>query len=222
MVARTIAAAAFAFLCTIVSAGALELTFRATTGGEATTYAETLKSVPGGFHATVTSASEQSTMEMDSALQTRSWVFRAPREKTEIEALLSGTTISIHGTVKGSPFAAAFDTDGLPWCEYQELSLEGFGSGTAPSMGFVTINRSTMKLVKLKVLRKGPVDILVQGMTVPAVEAVLLIEGVPEFLLRSRLWLRRSDGRYLRLVVPPLGGIGSSTLIELVGEDGSL
>jgi hypothetical protein len=63
---------------------------------------------------------------------------------------------------------------------------------------------------------------VLQGEAVQAVEATLLIAGVPEFLLRSRLWLRQADGRYLRLIVPAFGGIGASTLIELAGETGSL
>jgi predicted nucleotidyltransferase len=60
--------------------------------------------------------------------------------------------------------------------------------------------------VKFSARKKGQAHITFQGETVQAVEAVLPIEGIPEFLLRSRLWLRQTDGRYLRLFVPEFGG----------------
>jgi hypothetical protein len=199
---------------------AIDLTFRATTGDAVTIYTDTVQAVQAGFHADVMSSLEHSTMDMDGNLQTLSWTFKMPSDRTEIEARLSGRTIALRGIFKGSTFAATFDTGGLPWYEYQELSLNDFGAGQEQSLRFVTVDRSSMKLVTFKVQKKGPSEILVQGVSVPAVEAVLLIEGIPEFLLRSRLWLRRTDGRYLRLSVPPLGGIGSSTLVELTGESG--
>jgi hypothetical protein len=218
----TLAAAALGLVLAGVPAGALELAFRVTSGASETTYTEAVHPAPGGYRAVVKSPLEESTMEMDDAFQTLSWTFRVPAEGTDLSAKRTGTAITVSGRFKGRPFEKSFDTGGAPWYEYQELSLAAFGAGSDQGILFATIDRSAMKLVRFRAQKKGPGEIDVQGRKVSAVESVLLIEGIPEFLLRSRLWQRQSDGRYLRLFVPPFGGMGASTLIELAGESGTL
>jgi hypothetical protein len=218
----TPAAAALGLVLACAPAGALELAFRVTSGASETTYTGTVYAVPGGCRAVVKSPLEESTMEMDNAFQTLSWAFRVPADGTELSAKLTGTVIAVRGRFKGRSFAKTFDTGSAPWYQYQELSLDALGSGPAKSILFATIDRAAMKLVGFRARKKGPAEIDLQGRTVRAVESVLLIEGVPEFLLRSQLWQRETDGRYLRLLVPPFGGIGASTLIELAGESGTL
>ena len=218
----TFAAAALGLVVARVPAGALDLTFQVTSGASKTTYAEAVHAVPGGYRAVVKSPLEESTMEMDDSFQTLSWTFRVPADGTDLSAKRTGTAIAVSGRFKGRPLEKTFDTGGAPWYEYQELSLDAFGAGPAQGILFATIDRAAMKLVRFRAQKKGPVEIDIQARKVSAVESVLLIEGIPEFLLRSRLWQRRSDGRYLRLLVPPFGGVGASTLIELAGESGTL
>jgi hypothetical protein len=218
----TLSAAALGLVLARVPAGALELVFRVTSGASETTYTEAVHTVPGGYRAVVKSPLEESTMAMDDAFQTLSWTFRVPGEGTELSAKRTGGAISVSGRFKGRAFEKTFDTGGAPWYEYQELSLDAFGAGTAQGILFATIDRAAMKLVRFRARKTGPVEIDIQGSKVHAVESVLLIEGIPELLLRSRLGQREADGRYLRLLVPPFGGIGSSTLIELAGESGTL
>jgi hypothetical protein len=222
MVAQAVAAAAIGLCCALAQAGALDLQFRATTGTKATDFAESIQSTPSGYHASVTGNLEQSSLELDHALQTLAWAYRVPGEQTELSAGLAGRTIAVHGRFKGKPIDATYDTGGLPWFEYQEISLEKYGTGPSATMQFVTINRSDLKIVRFTVQKKGAGEIVLRGVAIPAMECVLLIDGVPELLLRSRLWLREGDGRYLRLVVPAFAGIGASTIIELVGESGTL
>jgi hypothetical protein len=219
---RIIVVAVLGLACALVPAGALELTFRATTGTTVTDFTETIRAVPGGFRATVKSPLEQSSMEMDGSLQTLAWTFRVPADQTEITARLTGRSIAVSGRFKGKPLETTFDTGGSPWYEYQELALDTFATGPAQSIRFVTIDRLKMKLVRFRARKTGQAQIFLQGKIVQALEAVLFIEGIPELFLRSRLWLRQADGRYLRLIVPPFTGIGASTLIELAAETGSL
>jgi hypothetical protein len=218
----SLAGAALGLVLARTPAGALDLAFRVTSGASETTYSETVHAVPGGYHAVVKSPLEESTMEMDASFQTVSWAFRVPADKTDLSAKRTGTAIAVSGRFKGQHFEKTFDTGGAPWYEYQELSLDAFGTGLVQGILFATIDRAAMKLVRFRAQKKGPVEIEIEGRKVSAVESVLLIEGIPEFLLRSRLWQRRSDGRYLRLLVPPLGGMGAMTLIELAGESGTL
>jgi hypothetical protein len=217
-----LAAAALGVVLARVPAGALELAYRVASGGTETTYTEAVHAVPGGYHAVVKSPLEESTMDLDDAFQTISWTFRVPGEGTELSAKRTGGTISVSGRFKGRPFEKTFDTGGAPWYEYQELSLDAFGAGAAQGILFATIDRAAMKLARFRARKTGPAEIDIRGTKVHAVESVLLIEGIPEILLRSRLWQREVDGRYLRLLVPPFGGIGSATLIELAGESGTL
>jgi hypothetical protein len=218
----TIATAAIGLVLARVPAGALELAFRVTSGASETTYVEAVHTVPGGYHAVVKSQLEESTMEMDNAFQTVSWTFRVPSDGTDLAASLTGAAIRVSGRFKGRPYQKTFDTGGAPWYEYQELSLDAFGAGPAHDVLFATIDRAAMKLVRFRARKNGTAEIEMQGRKVSAVESVLLVEGIPEFLLRSRLWQRQADGRYLRLLVPPFGGMGASTLIELAGESGTL
>jgi hypothetical protein len=218
----TLVAAALGLVLARVPAGALELAFRVTSGASETTYTEAVHRVPGGYRAVVKSPLEESTMEMDDAFQTLFWTFRVPADGTDLSAKRTAAAIAVSGRFKSRPFEKTFDTGGAPWYEYQELSLDAFGTGSAPGIMFATIDRATMKLVRFRAQKKGPAEIDFQGRKVSAVESVLLVEGIPELLLRSRLWQRQSDGRYLRLLVPPFGGVGASTLIELAGESGTL
>jgi hypothetical protein len=218
----TFTAAALGLVLANAPAGALELNFRVTSGASETTYKETVHAVPGGYRAVAKSPLEESTMEMDDPFQTLSWAFRVPADGTDLSAKLTGAVITVRGRFKGRPFEKTFATGGAPWYQYQELSLDAFGCGPAKGILFATIDRAAMKLVRFSAQKKGPAEIDLRGRSVRAVESALLIEGVPEFLLRSRLWQREADGRYLRLLVPPFGGIGASTLIELAGESGTL
>ena len=218
----TLASAALGLVLARAPAHALELAFLVTSGASETTYLETVHATPGGYRAVVKSPLEESTMEMDDSFQTLSWTFRVPADRTDLSAKRTGNAIAVSGRFKGRPFEKTFDTGGAPWYEYQELSLDAFGAGRAQDILFATIDRAAMKLVRFRAQKKGPAEIDIQGRKVSAVESVLLIEGVPEFLLRSRLWQRRPDGRYLRLLVPPFGGAGASTFIELAGESGTL
>ena len=217
-----LSAAAFGLVLAHDPAVALELDFRVTSGSSDTTYAETVHAVAGGYLASVKSPREASTMEMDEGFQTLSWAFRVPADGTDLVAKRTGTAVTVSGRFKGRPFQKTFDTGGAPWYEYQELSLDAFGAGPAQGILFATIDRAAMKLVRFRAQKKGLAEISIQGRTERAVESVLLVEGIPEFLLRARLWQRQSDGRYLRLFVPPFGGMGASTLIELAGESGTL
>jgi hypothetical protein len=218
----SLAAAALGLVLARVPAGALELAFRVTSGASETTYIEAVHAVPGGYRAVVKGPLEESSMEMDDAFQTMSWTFRVPADGTDLSATRTGTAIRVSGRFKGRRIEKTFDTGGAPWYEYQELSLDAFGANHAQQILFATIDRAAMKLVRFRAQKTGPVEIDIQGRTERAVESVLLVEGIPEFLLRSRLWQRRSDGRYLRLLVPPFGGMGAPTLIELAGESGTL
>jgi hypothetical protein len=216
------ALAVLAFFLARAPADGLDLTYQVTTGGTRITYEETIRASAGGFRAVVKSPLEESGIEMGSGLETLAWHFRVPGEGTDITARRAGAALVIGGRFKGQSFDRTFDVGTFPWYEYQELSLDRFAAAAADRIEFVTIDRTTMKLVRMRAQKKGTVEMSNQGRAVRAVEAELLIDGIPAFLLRSRFWLRESDGRYVKLSVPPMAGLGDPTLVELTGESGSV
>ena len=56
--------------------------------------------------------------------------------------------------------------------------------------------------------------------TARRVKAELTVPGVPLLLFHSHFWLREKDGRYLRLQVLPVAGLGADTIVELISETG--
>jgi hypothetical protein len=216
------ALAALAFFLAHAPADGIGLTYQVTTGSTRITYEETIGAAAGGFRAVVKSPLEESDIEMGSGLETLAWHFRVPGEGTDIRARRAGSALTIGGRFKGRPYDRTFDIGSLPWYEYQELSLDRFAAAPADRIEFVTIDRTNMKLVRMRTQKKGTVEMSNQGRAARAVEAELLIDGIPAFLLRSRLWLRESDGRYLKLSVPPMAGLGDPTLVELTGESGTV
>jgi hypothetical protein len=204
-----------------VSAPALQLTFDVVSGDARWVYSETITWTGGGYRAAVKGPTEEATMEMDEKRQTLAWDFSVPKEDTQVSARRVGETISVRGRFRSRPFTKDYAVGTLPWFEYQELALDDFGAADARSIAFATIDRSTMKLVRFRAEKRKEVDVQSLGRTVRAVETVILVDGVPEILFSSRAWLRRPDGRYLRLQVPAVGGT-KPTRVELTAESGSL
>jgi len=50
----------------------------------------------------------------------------------------------------------------------------------------------------------------------------LVLAHVPAGVLELAFWVTSGSSEATRLSVPPFGGIGASTLIELAGESGTL
>ncbi len=57
----------------------------------------------------------------------------------------------------------------------------------------------------------------VMGAPVAALKYDLTVSGVPALFFTSHFWLRESDGRFLRLDVPPIFNLPRSR-VDLTGE----
>jgi hypothetical protein len=215
--ARACAAFAFAGLA-VASSGALETTLDWKVGDKTVVFSESIRPKGTGLSAIVTTnIGEYDSLSMDSRRSTLEWSRRYESEGTDLSASRSGSMVRVKGTYKGKPYDRTHDFGSLPWYQFQEISYEElFSSGEETSL-FWTIDRSSLKPSLFKAHRGGAVAIEVMGAKVEAIGYDLTVNGVPAFIFTSHFWLRDSDGRFLRLDVPPLLGLPRSR-VELTGE----
>jgi hypothetical protein len=198
--------------------GALELAFTQTTGRETVVYRETLRPSGAGYEATVESTRESNSVVLDSSRATLSWRITVPSEGMDITSRRQGGVLIVAGRYKGEPYEQTVKAGGDPWCQFQELSLDGLAATDEKARFFWTIDRRTLKPVRFRAERKQEETITVLGRSVRSVRFDMTIAGVPAVLFRARFWLRISDGRYLRLEVPGFLGQEADSVVELTRE----
>jgi len=214
---RTISALVLIALTAAPSA-ALETTLEWRAGKETVIYTETLRAENQGFVAVITTtAGEYDSLSLDGRLSTLEWRRRVAAEGTDLVALRQGSKVRIEGTHKGKPYSRTLDFGDLPWYQFQELSYEEIFRAGARESAFWTIDRETLAPSLFRARRGGSSVIEVMGGPVEAIGYDLTVGGVPAFLFTSRVWLRESDGRFLRLDVPPVFNLPRSR-VELTRE----
>jgi hypothetical protein len=197
---------------------ALEIRLTWTVGSAKVLFTETIERTDEGVSAVViSSAGEYDSLSMDGKRSTTEWRRRVSGEGTDITALREGGRVTVRGSFKGKPYDRAMDFGDLPWYQFQEISYEALFASGAPSRAFWTIDRKTLKPSLFKAEREGTESIAAMGRPIAAARYALTVEGVPEFLFKAHFWLRESDGRMLRLEVPPVLGLPRS-VVELSGE----
>jgi hypothetical protein len=211
--------AAFAFIGFAVAVlPALETTLDWRVGKDTVVFSESIRAQGSGLFAVIsTNIGEYDSLSMDSRRSTLEWSRKYESEGTDLSASRSGTMVRVKGTYKGKPYDKTHDFGELPWYQFQEISYEELFSSRVETSLFWTIDRSSLKPSLFKAHRGAAVSIEVMGTPVRAVEYDLTVNGVPGFIFTSRFWLRDSDGRFLRLDVPPLFNLPRSR-VELTGE----
>jgi hypothetical protein len=164
-----------------------------------------------------TNIGEYDSLTMDGERSTMEWFRRYEREATDLAAVKEGSAVRIRGTYKGKPYDKTHDFGELPWYQFQEISYEELFRSGAEKASFWTIDRLSLKPSLFTARKKAEVEIEVMGRPVEALEYHLTVSGVPAFLFTSRFWLRKSDGRFLRLDVPPVLGLPRSR-VDLTSE----
>ncbi len=185
--------------------------------GQQVEYRESIRETAGGFEAAVESPRERNTIELDGERNTVSWRISVPAEGMEIAAVRRGETLTISGTYRGAPYSRSISLGGDPWYQFQELSLEGLPASGRPSIDFWTLDRRNLKPVRFRAERRNEEVLAVLGEAVQAVRYDMTAAGIPAAFFRARIWLRSSDGRYLRLEVPAFLGEPSS-VVELTAD----
>ena len=210
-------AMAFLALSTLPLAS-LETTLDWNVGNEIIIFSESVLPQGSGFSAVITTnVGENDSLAMDDRRSTLEWRRRVEGEGTDLCAQRSGPKVRVKGIYKGKPYDRTHDFGALPWYQFQEISYEELFANKAEMSSFWTIDRKSLKPSLFKAQRSGVVSIDVMGAAVKATKYDLSVSGVPAFLFTSHFWLRESDGRFLRLDVPPILGLPRSQ-VELTSE----
>jgi len=197
---------------------ALEISLDWRVGKETVSFTESILPRGSGFAAEIsTNKGEFDGLVLDGKRSTLEWRRRYESEGTDLVAVRKGSEVRVRGNHKGKPYDKAHDFGELPWYQFQEISYEELFKTGAESASFWTIDRASLKSSLFTARKKRDVEIEIMGKRVEAVEYTLSMSGVPAFLFTSHFWLRKSDGRFLTLDVPPILGLPRSR-VDLTSE----
>jgi hypothetical protein len=216
---RTKVLAALAAICMAAfPLAAQDTTLEWRAGNDRVTFSESVRANGSGFSAVITtSIGEYDSLSLDNRRSDLEWRRKVASEGTDLVAARDGSKVRIHGTYKGKPYDKTCDFGDLPWYQFQEISYEELFRTKAETSSFWTIDRTTLKPSLFKAQRSESAVIEVMGASVKAVKYDLTVSGVPAFLFTSHFWLRESDGRFLRLDVPPVFNLPRSQ-VDLTSE----
>jgi hypothetical protein len=215
---KTTVLAMIASLVPLFGAAALEITLVQRTGQETVTVTERIREREDGFEATVESSlGEIDRVVLDRSRSTVEWSRSFPGEGTALKAVRKGRSVSVVGTFRNKPVSWEKDFGDLPWYEYQELSYPALLDSREAQTEFWTINRADLKPTRFHCERQAGETITVSGRAVEALHFHLTVYGIPAILFHSSVWLRKEDGVFLRIEVPPVLGL-PATRVELTAE----
>jgi hypothetical protein len=215
--AKTIVAIAAIGLAGVPLA-ALDATLDWRVGEDTVIFKESVRPRGSGFSAEIsTNIGEFDSLSMDGKRSTLEWRRKYEREGTDLAAVRNGSEVRVRGTYKGKPYDRTYDFGELPWYQFQEISYEELYRTGAETSSFWTIDRASLKSSLFRAQRKESVMIEIMDASVKAIKYDLTLSGVPAFLFTSHFWLRESDGRFLRLDVPPILGLPRSR-VDLTSE----
>lgn len=197
---------------------ALQTTLTWKVGKDTVVLQESIVASEAGVSASITSSvGEYDKLSMDKERSTLEWRRKVPAENTDLIALRTGNIVRMRGKYKGQPYDRTLDFGELPWYQFQEISYEYLHASGARSGNFWTIDRKTLKPSQFRADKSEPEAIAIMGAQVAAAKYDLTVRGVPAFLFSAHFWVRESDGRFLRLAVPPIFNLPQS-VVELSGE----
>jgi len=197
---------------------ALETTLTWQLGKDTILFNESVKAMGTGFSAVLTtSVGEYDSLEMDGKRSTVRWQRRVQSENTDVSAERNGSKVRVRGTYKGKPYDKTHDIGDLSWFQLHEISYEELYSAGVTTANFWTIDRKTMKPTEFRAELQLEESITIMGAPVQSIKYALTVNGVPSILFTSHFWLRKTDGRFLKLEVPAVLGLPRSSVV-LTGE----
>lgn len=196
----------------------LELVMEWRVGSDRVLFEERILPTETGYTVELrTSAGEYDELVLDRSRSTLRWLRRVESEGTELRAERRGASVRVAGKYRGADYDRTFDLGNLPWYQIQEASYENLLPERGGIREFWTIDRKNLRASRFRAEPRGEETIGAMGNAVQALRYDLTVQGVPAFLFTSQLWLRVGDGRFLRLEVPAILGLPSSS-VELIQE----
>lgn len=196
----------------------LETTLEWKVGKDTVIFNETVSVIPDGYIAILnTSVGEYDRQVMDTQRSVLEWQRTDPVEGMDIEAVRQGEKVTVKGTYKGKPYNKTHNFGTLPWYVLQEASYEELYKRGQTTVKFWAIDRKRLSASEFKAEKLEDENIFIMGKHILAVKYSLSVSGVPLFLFQAHFWLRKTDGRFLKLDAPAVLGLPASE-IELTSE----
>ncbi len=196
----------------------LETTLDWKVGPDTVIFNETVSAIPTGYIAILnTSVGEFDRQVMDTQRSVLEWQRKDATEGTDIQAVRQGSKVTVKGTYKGKPYQKTHDFGNQAWYQLQEASYEELYKSGVTNAKFWSIDRKRLSATEFKAEKMVEENILIMGKQIPAVKYALGVSGVPAFLFQAYFWLRKADGRFLKLEAPAVLGVPKSA-IELTSE----
>jgi hypothetical protein len=162
-------------------------------------------SSPDAKHITVT----------DNKYNTRRWQMSSTDGDTLLMAERTGQTIAIHGRFEGHTVDKILTIDDHPWYQATSLSLREFVASADTQRLFWTIRLKTMKIYKLKAIKK---DVEPSEANGDLLHIRLTLPGLLSPFWKSDYWFALPDGVFYRFQGP--SGPPGSPLITVTRAAG--
>jgi len=181
--------------------------------GDMVEYFDWLLEKPGDFHLAAISEKETHRTILDDQLRTQRWTLESPTERTSIEARREGNNILLNGRRQGQPKQEQLEIDAAPWYQALSLSLRAFLASSQDRMKFWTLRPDELKLLKLRVVKKGLETLWLDGRPTEAQRLELRLTGLASLLGYSLYWFRTGDGLFLKYQGPNgMPGLKTTTI----------
>ncbi|MDF1580176.1 MAG: hypothetical protein P1P74_05270 [Desulfuromonadales bacterium] len=152
---------------------------------------------------------------VDASFSTWLWELSDHNIGTELRVERRGNALEISGSFRGEVINRQLAIDDAPWFQTLSLSLRAFLNGSQKMIEFWCLRPASLKVYKLRAVKKGSEAIAVPHGTVHADRVEIRLAGVGGFLWKADYWFRRNDAVFLRYVGPS-GPPGSpNTIVTL-------
>lgn len=139
---------------------------------------------------------ETQTTTTDNHGETLSWRIQTPAG--EVRAIRRGTTILLEGNRRGEAIPTTVTIDESAWRQQLMCGLESFLQSNQESTVFWKLRPDSLKPLRMKATRLGPVELDLDGRRIPATLVEVRLTGLFSAAWSSRFWYRQSDGLFLR------------------------
>jgi len=137
-------------------------------------------------------------LETDSSRATLAWEYRDALENIALKGERKNDRIEISGLNKGQPVKVTHAIDQRPWLQWFPFGMEKFVVSTEKQFDYWAVSPTELKCAPFTISKTGTEKITIRGREETAVRARLTLAGALSIFWGADLWLRASDGLYLR------------------------
>ncbi len=136
------------------------------------------------------------------AQETISWRMTDEAEDARLEVRRKGDRMLVTGSLEGEAVEKTIEIDALPWYQATSISLRPFALSAAETVEFWTFRAASLKMHKLRAVKREVETIEVNQKTWEAQRIQLQLTGLLSAFWKSDYWFRKADGVFLKFKGP--------------------